>query len=202
MKLFPLHILPNDTNIDFMRWRHAALVRGPAAVRRFDRADRHQGLQLRAGLHRRHGGRGPLRAKPCDVEDVRAKLEAQRLRRCPGAELRRRHRPADPPAAAGRARTGHRQFGQDQRTAAAVVKAIARWRQPGHDAAQRVRRPAGRQGPGDERPVRHAVRAGRLPDLHRVPLRVEVRDRGEHHHPARPAGDGGLHLAPPAASST
>ncbi|AVO30044.1 protein translocase subunit SecF [Stenotrophomonas maltophilia] len=26
MKLFPLHILPNDTKIDFMRWRHAAMV--------------------------------------------------------------------------------------------------------------------------------------------------------------------------------
>ena len=26
MKLFPLHILPNDTKIDFMRWRHVAMV--------------------------------------------------------------------------------------------------------------------------------------------------------------------------------
>ena len=26
MKLFPLHILPNDTNLDFMRWRHVAMV--------------------------------------------------------------------------------------------------------------------------------------------------------------------------------
>ena len=25
MKLFPLHILPNDTKIDFMRWRHVAM---------------------------------------------------------------------------------------------------------------------------------------------------------------------------------
>ena len=25
MKIFPLHIIPNDTNIDFMRWRHATL---------------------------------------------------------------------------------------------------------------------------------------------------------------------------------
>ncbi|MHC1654451.1 protein translocase subunit SecF [Stenotrophomonas maltophilia] len=26
MKIFPLHILPNDTQIDFMRWRHVAMV--------------------------------------------------------------------------------------------------------------------------------------------------------------------------------
>ena len=26
MKLFPLHILPNDTKIDFMRWRHVAMA--------------------------------------------------------------------------------------------------------------------------------------------------------------------------------
>jgi len=26
MKIFPLHILPNDTKIDFMRWRHVAMV--------------------------------------------------------------------------------------------------------------------------------------------------------------------------------
>ncbi|OEZ02365.1 MULTISPECIES: protein translocase subunit SecF [Stenotrophomonas] len=26
MKLFPLHILPNDTTIDFMRWRHVAMA--------------------------------------------------------------------------------------------------------------------------------------------------------------------------------
>ncbi|MDW7600847.1 protein translocase subunit SecF [Stenotrophomonas maltophilia] len=26
MKLFPLHILPNDTKVDFMRWRHVAMA--------------------------------------------------------------------------------------------------------------------------------------------------------------------------------
>ncbi|KAG1461939.1 hypothetical protein G6F57_014038 [Rhizopus arrhizus] len=67
-------------------------------------------------------------------------------------------------------------------------------RQPGHRAAQRVRWPADRQGPGDEWPVRHHLHAGRLPDLHRGALRMEVRGHRQHRGDVRPDRDGGLRV--------
>ncbi len=74
MKLFPLHILPNDTKIDFMRWRHIAMVVtivlflasvGIIAVKGFNYAlDFTGGTLIEARFERQ-----------VDVEQVRTKLE-------------------------------------------------------------------------------------------------------------------------------
>ncbi|MBK0027547.1 protein translocase subunit SecF [Stenotrophomonas sp. S48] len=74
MKLFPLHILPNDTKIDFMRWRHVAMVVTIAVfiasiaiigVKGFNYAlDFTGGTLIEARFD-----------KAVDVEDVRTKLE-------------------------------------------------------------------------------------------------------------------------------
>ncbi|MBH1714278.1 protein translocase subunit SecF [Stenotrophomonas maltophilia] len=74
MKLFPLHILPNDTKIDFMRWRHVAMVVtvivflasvAIIGVKGFNYAlDFTGGTLIEARFD-----------KPVDVEQVRNKLE-------------------------------------------------------------------------------------------------------------------------------
>lgn len=74
MKLFPLHILPNDTKIDFMRWRHVAMAVtivvflasiSIIAFKGFNYAlDFTGGTLIEARFD-----------KPVDVEQVRTKLE-------------------------------------------------------------------------------------------------------------------------------
>src|SRR5207342_3149528 len=57
---------------------------------------------------------------------------------------------------------------------------------------QRADQPAGRQGARAEWRLCVAVRGVRLPDLHLVPVRVEVRHRGDHRDLARRGGGGRL----------
>ncbi|HCV95754.1 preprotein translocase subunit SecF [compost metagenome] len=123
MKLFPLHILPNDTKIDFMRWRHAAMVVtlllfigsiALIATKGFNYAlDFTGGTLIEARFERQ-----------VDVEDVRAKLEANGF---DGAQVQSFGGNTDllirlAPQGEHAPGTG---AASDQRTADAVVKAIS-----------------------------------------------------------------------------
>ncbi|WP_286071697.1 protein translocase subunit SecF [Stenotrophomonas sp. 57] len=125
MKLFPLHILPNDTKIDFMRWRHVAMAVtivvflasiAIIGIKGFNYAlDFTGGTLIEARFD-----------KPVDVEQVRTKLEQNGfdgaqvqsvggntdllIRLAPHGE----HAPGTGAAAS-----------EDKATAAAVVKALS-----------------------------------------------------------------------------
>jgi len=125
MKLFPLHILPNDTKIDFMRWRHVAMavtiVVFLASVAIIGIKGFNYALDFTGGtlIEARFD-------KPVDVEQVRNKLEQSGfegaqvqsvggntdllIRLAPHGELA----PGTGDAAA-----------EDKATAAAVVKALS-----------------------------------------------------------------------------
>lgn len=124
MKLFPLHILPNDTKIDFMRWRHAAMVVtlllfigsiALIATKGFNYAlDFTGGTLIEARFERK-----------VDVEDVRSKLEANGFE---GAQVQSFGGNTDlliRLAPQGEHAPGTGNSASDQRTAAAVVKAIS-----------------------------------------------------------------------------
>ena len=57
----PFNVFPYDSNIDFMRMRWVSVSVAVLLMVGRDRRDGHQGLQLRAGLHRRHRRRAALR---------------------------------------------------------------------------------------------------------------------------------------------
>ena len=127
--------------------------------------------------------------RPADVDGVRERLAAAGFEGAQVQTYRRRQRPADPPAAARRRRPAPTPTTAPHSDVLAAASTAGQRRQ---DHAQRVRRPAGRQGTRAQRPVRADLRGGRLPDLHLVPLRMEVRGGGHPHHPARRADRGGL----------
>lgn len=124
MKLFPLHILPNDTKIDFMRWRHVAMAVTIAlftasvaiiGIKGFTFAlDFTGGTLIEARFDRQ-----------MDVEEVRFAPGSQWLRGHPCAELRWQHRRADPPAPHGEHAPGTgAASAEDKATGDAVLKAI------------------------------------------------------------------------------
>src|SRR5690606_54327 len=65
-------------------------------------------------------------------------------------------------------------------------------RQPGGGDQQRVDRLAGVGRARQQGHERDHLRAGGVPDLHRLPVRVEVRGGGQRDHVLRRAGGGGL----------
>ncbi len=127
MKLFPLHILPNDTKIDFMRWRHVAMVVtivlflasiGIIATKGFNYAlDFTGGTLIEARFERQ-----------VDVEQVRTKLEENGFE---GAQVQSFGGNADllirlAPQGETAPGTGSAEnAASDQQTADAVVKAIS-----------------------------------------------------------------------------
>ncbi|HEL4113567.1 MULTISPECIES: protein translocase subunit SecF [Stenotrophomonas] len=125
MKLFPLHILPNDTKIDFMRWRHVAMVVtvivflasvAIIGVKGFNYAlDFTGGTLIEARFD-----------KAVDVEQVRAKLEQNGFE---GAQVQSVGGNTDllirlAPHGEHAAGTGDAAH-EDKATAAAVVKALS-----------------------------------------------------------------------------
>ncbi|HEL3197540.1 TPA: protein translocase subunit SecF [Stenotrophomonas maltophilia] len=125
MKLFPLHILPNDTKIDFMRWRHVAMVVtvivflasiAIIGVKGFNYAlDFTGGTLIEARFD-----------KPVDVEQVRTKLEQNGFE---GAQVQSVGGNTDllirlAPHGEHAAGTGDAAH-EDKATAAAVVKALS-----------------------------------------------------------------------------
>lgn len=125
MKLFPLHILPNDTKIDFMRWRHVAMavtiVVFLASVAIIGIKGFNYALDFTGGtlIEARFD-------KPVDVEQVRNKLEqsgfegAQVQSVGGNTDLLIRLAPHGEPAPG----TGDA-AAEDKATAAAVVKALS-----------------------------------------------------------------------------
>jgi hypothetical protein len=146
MKPFPLtpdpRTTPTSTSCACAGCRWAS----PPADGGGDRRDRRQGLQLRAGLHRRHRGGTALR-QAAGRGQACASAWPRRLRRRAGADLRHRQRPAGAPAAADGKQDHRRQQGQHR--TADVLAAASLPDNPAHLLRSRVRRPAGRQGPGD-----------------------------------------------------
>ena len=144
-------------------------------------------------------------AQPADIGKVRGTVEAHERRRRPGAELRHLARRADPPAAAPRASSKASWSAASSTRCAGPKAARSQSRQGVSDkgepiskqvcaagkcraadaAAQRVRRPAGRRGAGRGRRQGAGLRGRRHHDLPGVPLRVEVRGRGDRRQPAR-----------------
>ena len=125
MKLFPLHILPNDTKIDFMRWRHVAMVVtvivflasvAIIGIKGFNYAlDFTGGTLIEARFD-----------KPVDVEQVRTKLEQNGFE---GAQVQSVGGNTDllirlAPHGEHAAGTGDAAH-EDKATAAAVVKALS-----------------------------------------------------------------------------
>ena len=175
---------PYDTNFNFMRLRwvvagdHALLTMlvaiGAMAAKGFNYALDFTGgtvVELRFD-------------KPVDVDGVRERLRRRRLRQRAGADLRQRQRPAGAPAAArGRqrrrraARTARAKYGVRHRR-----RTIRRDRRRSEFVGAQV---------GKELAINGLyallfVVVGFLIYIC-VPLRVEVRGRGHHHHPARRA---------------
>ena len=181
----PFNVFPYDSNFNFMRLRWVSL-----AIAALHHARRRSARwSARASTSRWTSPAASASScasqKPVDVDDVRARLDDGRLRQRAGADLRHRQRPAGAPAGRRTGGAGRRHVGQHRRRkcARAPPRPTTRPRCCSSDVVGA----AGRQGAGDQRHVRAVVRGGRLPDLHLVPLRVEVRGRGDHHHAARRA---------------
>lgn len=125
MKLFPLHILPNDTKIDFMRWRHVAMavtiVVFLASVAIIGIKGFNYALDFTGGtlIEARFD-------KPVDVEQVRNKLEQSGFE---GAQVQSVGGNTDllirlAPHGENAPGTGDA-AAEDKATAAAVVKALS-----------------------------------------------------------------------------
>ena len=194
MKL--LKLVPDNTNIDFMRWRN--LARGPvdiaddrvARLHRLSRAQSRRRFRRRAGDPRdlRPAGRRRAVARPGRQPPPR-RGEHPGIRRRPGAT-----RSGCP------SRAGPMPRPMSRRT-----RSSNWWRRPipgaRVDAVETVsgkvsEELAQRRGAGDR------ARDARDRDLHLVPVRMAVRGRGAGHPASRCRHDAGLFRLHPACRST
>ena len=187
-----LKLVPDNTNIDFMRWRHWALILSLLATVASLALVGVRGLNLGIDFVGGQVVRTTF-AKPVDIEDLRGRIANLQVGDASIQEFGddrtyqiRLPKPEGPEAAANQVVTKVR---------ALIQQRISR--RPGRCRRKRVGQ--GVRRTGDGRRAGDRVRDGRDRDLHLVPVRMAVRGRRAGHLVPRRGDDARLLLADPAA---
>ena len=188
-----LKLVPDNTNIDFMRWRNLALILSILRHRRRDRSGRSPAASISASISsaaRASASPSPSRR---DLDELRDRVNGLGHGEADPPGIRLAQRDLDPHAAARRRRGGRepRPRARSARRSPSAIPTPASTR-------SRRSRARSRRNCSDRARSAIAARDARHRHLHLDPVRMAVRRRRAGHPVPRRLDDAGLLLADPA----